>query len=186
VYTGNGAAVAAISAALPQPTPQGYDNYADANAAITCGDTDNPDDPYRYGEVGRALDATTAPYVGSRWAYLALSCTPWSGRAVERYTGPWDTRTRNPVLVIGNLYDPATPYRNAVAVHQLLPNSTLLTVDGVGHTSLGTSTCAASLTTQYLLTGATPPAGTVCAQDRGAFEPAPAPTVTSAALRAPL
>jgi pimeloyl-ACP methyl ester carboxylesterase len=178
-YLGDGAGVAAVLEALPQPppTPQEYQNYPDANAAISCGDTDNPRDPYRYGEVGRALDATTAPYTGSRWAFVGLVCAPWSGRATERHTGPWDTWTRNPVLVIGNLYDPATPYRNAVVVDDLLPNSTLLTVDGVGHTSLATSTCATSVTTQYLLTGATPPAGTVCAQDRAPFDPVPTPAV---------
>jgi pimeloyl-ACP methyl ester carboxylesterase len=173
--------VAAVVAGLPQPpTPEGYVNYPDANAATTCGDTDNPDDPYRYGEVARDLDATSAPHVGSRWAYLGLVCAPWVGRSTERHTGPWDSWTRNPVLVIGNRYDPATPYRNAVGVHDLLPNSTLLIVDGVGHGSVGTSSCAAALTSQYLLTGATPPAGTVCPQDRGAFDPAPATALTSA------
>jgi pimeloyl-ACP methyl ester carboxylesterase len=180
-YSGDGAAVAAVVEGLPQPpTPEGYLNYPDANAAITCGDTDNPDDPYRYGEVARELDATSAPYVGSRWAYVGLVCAPWTGRATERHTGPWDSWTRNPVLVIGNRYDPATPYRNAVAVADLLPNSTLLTVDGVGHGSVIASSCAASLTSQYLLTGATPPAGTVCPQDRGAFDPVPATALTSA------
>jgi pimeloyl-ACP methyl ester carboxylesterase len=181
VYLGDGTGVAAVLESLPEPpTSEDYDNYPDASAAIACADTDNPDDPYRYGEVGRALDATTAPYVGSRWAYLGLVCAPWAGRSTERHTGPWDSWTRNPVLVIGNRYDPATPYRNAVVVHDLLPNSTLLTVDGVGHTSLGTSTCAASATTLYLLTGATPPAGTVCTQDRGAFDPVPASAPTGA------
>ena len=180
-HSGDGAAVAAVLEGLPQqPTPEGYANYPDANAAITCGDTDNPDDPYRYGEVARDLDATTAPYVGSRWAYAGLVCAPWSGRATERHTGPWDSRTRNPVLVVGNRYDPATPYRNAVLVHDLLPNSTLLTVDGVGHGALGTSSCATSLVSQYLLTGATPPAGTVCTQDRGAFDPVPASALAGA------
>ncbi|SDN26115.1 alpha/beta hydrolase fold [Geodermatophilus siccatus] len=180
-YSADGAAVAAGLGRLPQPpVPEGYDNFPDARAAITCADTDNPDDPYRYGEVGRALDATTAPYVGSRWAYAGLVCAPWAGRSTERHTGPWNSWTRNPVLVIGNLYDPATPYRNAVVVDDLLPNSTLLTVDGVGHTSFGTSSCAASLTSQYLLTGATPPAGTVCTQDRGALDPVPASTPTGA------
>lgn len=180
-YSGDGAAVAAVLEGMPQPPmPEGYQNYPDVNAAITCGDTDNPGDPHRYGEVARELDATTAPYVGSRWAYLALDCAMWTGRATERHTGPWDTWTRNPVLVIGNRYDPATPYRNAVLVDDLLPNSTLLTVDGVGHGSLGTSSCADSLMSQYLLTGATPPAGTVCTQDRGAFDPVPTSTLASA------
>ena len=84
------------------------------------------------------------------------------------------------VLVVGNRYDPATPYRNAVLVHDLLPNSTLLTVDGVGHGAVVASSCATSLVSQYLLTGATPPAGTVCTQDRGAFDPVPASALTSA------
>jgi pimeloyl-ACP methyl ester carboxylesterase len=180
-YSGDGAAVATALEGLPQPpAPEGYNNYPDVRAAITCGDTDNPRDPYRYGEVGRALDATTAPYVGSRWAYAGLVCAPWTGRSTERHTGPWDSWTRNPVLVIGNRYDPATPYRNAVVVDDLLPNSTLLTVDGVGHGSLGTSSCATSLMSQYLLTGATPPAGTVCTQDRAAFDPVPVSALTGA------
>ncbi|WP_456906606.1 alpha/beta hydrolase [Geodermatophilus sp. SYSU D00703] len=178
-YRGDGAAVAAVQESLaPPPTPEGYVNYPDANVAVTCADTDNPADPFRYGEVGRELDATTAPYVGSRWAHLALACAAWSGRSTERYTGPWDSWTRNPVLVIGTRYDPATPYRNAVVVDDLLPNSTLLTVDGAGHTSLGLSSCAVSVTAQYLLTGATPPAGTVCVQDSGAFDPVPASALT--------
>jgi hypothetical protein len=84
------------------------------------------------------------------------------------------------VLLIGNRYDPATPYRNAVAVADLLPNSTLLTVDGVGHWAVRGSSCAASLMAQYLLTGATPPTGTVCAQDRAAFDPVPASALTGA------
>jgi pimeloyl-ACP methyl ester carboxylesterase len=180
-YSDDGAAVATVLESLPQPpTPDGYLNYPDARAAISCADTDNPRDPYRYGEVGRALDATTAPYVGSRWAYAGLVCASWSGRSTERHTGPWDSWTRNPVLLIGNRYDPATPYRNAVAVADLLPNSTLLTVDGVGHGAVGASSCAASFMSQYLLTGATPPAGTVCTQDRAAFDPVPVSALTGA------
>ena len=105
---------------------------------------------------------------------------PWTGQATERHTGPWDSWTRNPVLVVGNRYDPATPYRNAVLVHDLLPNSTLLTVDGVGHGAVLASSCATSLVSQYLLTGATPPAGTVCTQDRGAFDPVPASALAGA------
>ena len=107
-------------------------------------------------------------------------CAAWTGRATERHTGPWDSWTRNPVLVVGNRYDPARPYRNAVLVHDLLPNSTLVTVDGVGHGSVGSSSCATSVVSQYLLTGATPPAGTVCAQDGAAFDPVPATALTSA------
>jgi hypothetical protein len=58
-----------------------------------------------------------------------------------------------------------------VEVHDLLPRSALLTVDGVGHGAIDSSSCAKQVTAQYLLTGATPPAGTVCPQDRAPFDP---------------
>src|SRR3954463_999756 len=144
---------------LPPPTSE-YNNYVDANAAIACGDTDNPRDPRRYGAVGHRRDATVGHYTGSMWAYLGLDCAPWLGRSTERHTGPWTARTRTPVLLRAPRYDPNPPSRNAVRVHQLLPNSALLTVYGVGHAvELPTSSCAAAATTQYLLTGATPPPG---------------------------
>ena len=63
-------------------------------------------------------------------------------------------------------------------MHRLLAHSTLLTVNAVGHTALFASTCATTLTARYLLTGATPPAGTVCRQDTGPFDPAPSQTPT--------
>lgn len=170
--SGDAQAVAQVlGQVLPPPTPD-YNNYLDANAAITCADTDNPRDPRRYGAAGHRRDATVAHYTGSMWAYRALPCAPWLGRSTERYIGPWTARTRTPVLLLATRYDPQTPYRNAVRVHQLLPNSALLTVDGVGHgVELLTSSCATTATTQYLLTGATPPPGTVCPQDQGPFDP---------------
>ncbi len=91
----------------------------------------------------------------------------------ERRTGPWDSRTGNPVLLVTTRHDPA-PHQNAVGVHDLLPGSALLTVDGVGHPALFSSSCAMDLTAQYLLTGATPPEGTVCPQDLDPFPQPPA------------
>lgn len=56
--------------------------------------------------------------------------------------GPFNRRTANPVLLVGNLFDPATPYQGAQIVHALLPNSALLTLHAWGHTSLFLSGCA--------------------------------------------
>jgi len=39
------------------------------------------------------------------------------------------------VLVIGNIFDPATPYEDAVAMADELAHARLLTVAGYGHTS---------------------------------------------------
>ena len=79
--------------------------------------------------------------------------------------GPFDAPTLNPVLVVGNHFDPATRYEGAVTVHDLLPNSSLLTVHAWGHTSLLLSECATVATVSYLITGIPPPSGTVCEQD---------------------
>jgi pimeloyl-ACP methyl ester carboxylesterase len=75
------------------------------------------------------------------------------------------------VLLLTTRYDPATPHRNAVRVHDLLPGSALVTVDGVGHGALQLSSCAMAATAQYLLSGAVPPAGTVCGQDFTPLDP---------------
>jgi len=168
--TGDAQAVSALLDLVPPPSAE----YFDANTAITCGDSDNPRDPGTYGAVGRQRDATVARYTGSLWAFRALACALWLGRSTERYTGPWTARTHTPVLLLNNRYDPATPYRNAVRVHDLLRNSALLTVDGVGHGALLFSSCARDATAKYLLTGALPPPGAVCAQDLGPFDQPPA------------
>lgn len=55
------------------------------------------------------------------------------------------------MLIIGNLYDPNTPYEGAQTLRSILPNSGLLTVDVPGHTSLGISACANSIAGQYFL-----------------------------------
>jgi hypothetical protein len=37
--------------------------------------------------------------------FLWAPCASWTVPAVNRYTGPWNATTPNPVLVIGNRYD---------------------------------------------------------------------------------
>lgn len=133
VYDGRLKKVGQIISDFQVPAGDTYDNRQDAGMAISCADTNNPNRLERYRQIAQWHDRTVAPYFGSPWAYKALNCAEWQGRSTERYTGPWDTQTTKPVLVIGMLHDPGTPYRNAVTVAHLLKNSSLLTVDGVGH-----------------------------------------------------
>jgi TAP-like protein len=44
----------------------------------------------------------------------------------------WDHTTADPVLVVGNPFDPATPCHGMVTVDRLLPRSRLLTLAGWG------------------------------------------------------
>jgi hypothetical protein len=54
-----------------------------------------------------------------------------------------------------------------------LARARLLTVEGYGHTEASNpSTCATEDEIRYVLTGALPPAGTVCRQDGTPFPPA--------------
>src|SRR4051794_18006025 len=94
-YLGDAPTVALLAQQLVPPPTSGYNNYRDANTAITCADTTNPRDPRRYRQVAHRADDTT-PYVGSLWAYGALPCAPWHGHAAERYTGPWTAHPRTP------------------------------------------------------------------------------------------
>jgi pimeloyl-ACP methyl ester carboxylesterase len=66
------------------------------------------------------------------------------------------------ILVVGNTYDPATPYAWAQGLARQISTSRLLTYDGDGHTALYNSTCARRLEVDYLITGRPPAPGTVC------------------------
>jgi hypothetical protein len=86
------------------------------------------------------------------------------------------------VLVIGNRFDPATPYHGAVTVDRLLPRSRLLTLAGWGHISLFASACVDGHVNTYLLNSRVPPMGTVCAPDVVPFaQPAAATQAARAA-----
>jgi hypothetical protein len=102
------------------------------------------------------------------------TCAVWTGFDEDRYMGPFDAETANPVLVVGPRFDPATRYEGAVTVAGLLPDSSLLTIDGWGHTSLyASSACAREAVARYLVDVETPAPGTVCAPDVVPFaEPA--------------
>lgn len=109
------------------------------------------------------------PFVGwSNWA----PCASWPAHADDRYSGPWNRTTPNPVLVIGTTLDPATPYANARAVARLLGNAILLTHHGYGHTSeADPSTCVNEKLSDYLANLDTPRPGTQCPSDRKPFDP---------------
>ena len=162
-----GAAVTAPSSS-PAPRQSDYDNKDEAFLAITCTDTDNPRNPFRWPQVAAARDRRFGPF-GSFWAYLSEPCATWPTRDRDRYTGPFTRPTAAPVLVIGTRFDPASPYQNALTVTRELPRSRLLTLDGWGHVAFGKSTCIAGHVDRYLVTGALPPPGTTCRPDQRPF-----------------
>jgi pimeloyl-ACP methyl ester carboxylesterase len=148
-----------------------YPNFVEASPAVFCEDSNSPTDYAVWSQQGALSDANFG-YFGRFWTWISSPCAVWPFADADRYVGPFNHETANPVLVIGNLYDPATRYQGAVTVHGLLPNSALLTVDAPGHTSLGLSLCAGEHTGQYLLDPAAADSidGTVCAPEFDPFD----------------
>lgn len=127
-----------------------YRNGLEGSLGPLCADTASPSDYGLWFAAGQASDAAFG-YFGSVWTWAGFPCGAWTIEDDDAYTGPYDADTAHPVLVIGNLYDPATRYEGAQTARALLPNSALVTVHTPGHTSLGLSPCAGSITGQYLL-----------------------------------
>ncbi len=159
------AAASRVAAFAGAPMPQTYEGFD----GVACSDSVNPADRQAWWTAGKARDRV-APYFGSLWTWASAACATWPGQAADRYMGPWTAKTSAPVLVVGNTYDPATPYSGAQAVAGLLPGSRLLSVVGWGHTSLGFSTCADAAVARYLVSTRLPAAGTRCAFDVTPFE----------------
>jgi pimeloyl-ACP methyl ester carboxylesterase len=145
-----------------------YQNFVEGFPAVACADSDNPHSYAAWSAAGAASEAAFGTF-GRIWTWVSSICAAWPNGDADRYMGPFTNRTANPVLVIGNQFDPATRYQGAVAAASLLPNSRLLTVHGWGHTSLFLSQCADAVATRYLVNVALPPAGTVCEQDHVPF-----------------
>ena len=75
-----------------------------AYEAISCGDAvDAGNMTMRDGfDTIVFASETVSPLFGPVWGDAENACFAWPARAVERYTGPWDSKLKNPVLVIGN------------------------------------------------------------------------------------
>ena len=141
-----------------------YPNFVEGFPGVACSDSDNPEH-YAAWSINGALADARFGYFGRIWTWASSICAEWPGFDHDRYMGPFTRSTANPVLVVGNHFDPATRYEGALIVDQLLPRSALLSVHGWGHVSLFLSQCADATVSRYLLTLATPPRGATCEQD---------------------
>jgi len=138
-------------------------NVNSAFYAIGCWDLPAPP-----GAAGLAKAAhrwsrgALVPEMSAAMAWGNAPCSQWFGHSAIQ-PGPIRTTTTAPVLIIGTTHDPATPLAAAKALSSQMPTSGLLTFEGVGHTAFGNpSPCIDQYVSAYFLTGALPPAGTIC------------------------
>jgi pimeloyl-ACP methyl ester carboxylesterase len=157
----------------PDPAVPVLDPYVPAHSpgflAVQCVDSDNPQSPADYAALATG-ESARRPYFGLSAVYSMAQCVGWPARDEDRYTGPWDRPRKNPVLVLNNRFDPATPLADAQATAAELGDGRVLVVDGYGHTSLDVpSACASAAVVRYLTDLAAPPVGTTCAPDAVPF-----------------
>lgn len=164
-----GAATAAPPAAAAAAPAAPYSGQ-EQQLAVVCSDGPDPRDPGAYPALARLAYARSGGF-GLELTWQSEECADWPAAAgQDRYSGPWNRPTAGTILLFGNTGDPATPYQDSVALSRELAHSRLLTIDGYGHTETNNpSTCAIDDALRYLLSGALPPAGTVCPQNTAPF-----------------
>ena len=138
------------------------DNQNDISIMITCADWPITDSLATMTQDAKSY-AKKAPVFGPFLAFAGLPCKYWKAQPQVPKVNLTNIKTP-PILIIGVTRDPATPYQWAVALAKQIPNSTLLTYDGEGHTGHGRgSSCIDSKVDTFFLTGKPPISAQVCA-----------------------
>jgi pimeloyl-ACP methyl ester carboxylesterase len=132
-----------------------YGTVFDANPAIYCLD---------HGET-RTLDQVVTdtealidkyPPLGNETAWSGLACLDWPEEAVLEPTR-LTASGADPILVLGTLGDPATPYQWAESLSDQLSSGVLLTYEGEGHTAFRRGNdCIDDTVEAYLISGIVP------------------------------
>jgi pimeloyl-ACP methyl ester carboxylesterase len=143
-------------------------NLGDAFLGVSCSDTLNPTGVETWWHAGRAQDHRS-PWFGSSWTWASAPCADWPAVTKEdSYQGDFTAVTANPILVVGNSFDPATPVQGARRFTTLFPGSRFLLLEGWGHGALGNG-CVTSAFNAYYSSGALPVEGATCQPDRALF-----------------
>ncbi|OJD34142.1 nedd8-like protein [Diplodia corticola] len=135
-------------------------------SAIECGDKTQRQSTKE--DIAWALDGQEAiSRLGGDWkAGSLMTCAQWQMQAKERYLGDFRVKTKNPVLLVGNTWDPVTPFLSAKNLTYSLEGSVALEHRGAGHgSSAQISVCTSNAIRAYFLNGTMPAPGTVCEAD---------------------
>ncbi len=138
-----------------------YSNLVEANIAINCADR-----PAAFASVQDAMQAAsvaakTAPTFGVVLGAGNTGCIGWPVPA-EMSPGPVRAQGAPPIVVVGNLRDPATPSAWAQSLAGQLASGVLVTRDADGHTAYLRSQCVDNLVASYLVDLKVPAPGTNC------------------------
>jgi hypothetical protein len=158
------AAARPVAAHLEQAGDVAYPSFE----GVSCSDTINPQDPRAWLRASTIADRR-GPWFGRLWTFASSACPHWPGSGDDAFRGPWRVATSNPLLVVGNLHDPATPISGARVVNGLFSGSRLLTLDTWAHGAIGQSECVKTRMSDYLVSRQLPAEGKVCRANKHLF-----------------
>lgn len=129
---GNATAALLASAAMPSGNVIFPNNGPEALYGIRCSDSALRSKDFD--SLEPLLDAFYARsrLYGDILPVQVVTCAQWPFVARERYSGSWGVNTKNPVLFIGNTYDPFTPLISARNASAGFKDSVVLQHDGYG------------------------------------------------------
>lgn len=140
-------------------TPEASDEN-DARFVINCSDS-APGPTEAEIRTAAARFRGQFPTLGVWGSWQLFGCSFWT--APRHTLTPPLTPSAPPLVVVGTVHDPATPYAGAVSMAKVLGNgSSLVTWEGSGHTAFTRSPCVDALVDEYLLSLTLPADGTRC------------------------
>ncbi|MFB4308248.1 alpha/beta hydrolase [Actinomadura sp. GTD37] len=162
MQSSDGTLLLALADDMVERKPNGtYSNQSDANMAVNCVDKPNPPDLAAYGKYADQAEKV-APRFGPFVVWGGLPCVYWPVQT-KQAPKPVTAKGAAPILVIGTVRDPATPYKWAESLAGQLSSGVLLTFNGDGHTAyLQGNACITKATDNYLITTDPPKDGTTC------------------------
>jgi hypothetical protein len=137
-------------------------NDFDSGAVIDCLDWRDRRTMDQYKEDVTEFSAK-APIFGPYIAFSGMHCQFFPQPSTQRAPNTLTEIKTAPIIVIGTIRDPATPYSWSVSLAKIFKGSSLISLDGDGHTGHGRgSACVDSAVDAYLLEGTLPPAKLSC------------------------
>ncbi len=160
--SGDGSQLLALADLYVERDSKGhYGQINSANPAIFCLDLGETRTPQQIAADAVKVQAQFPP-LGGAIAWSGISCAEWPYKQIvprQRLTAPGAA----PILVLGTVDDPATPYEWAQSLASQLSSGHLVTWNGSVHTAYRKgSQCVDDAVENYLLTGALPPEGLRC------------------------
>lgn len=136
-----------------------FDNSTDSRAMVNCADAGDRLDEQQAIEAAQRI-AEAAPRFGPLLGWSTLGCVGWPEPANPLPAPTGDGAP--PILVLGTLGDPATPYEWSEEMAASLSSGVLVTYEGDGHTAfLRGGDCVDDLVVDYLVE-LTVPTTTTC------------------------